>query len=217
MPSNSPRKVVPEILDQLPHDDPAAQRSRRDLTRINWVMGNERRVIKEAEAFPIATTKGISEIGAGDGSIIQQLSRKFPDAPTHAYDLAPRPSNLDKSISWHQGDLFQQDASMTGGLLVANLFLHHFEGEALKQLGTICENFDALIFNEPNRAVLPHALGLLGWPFVNRVTRHDMHVSIDAGFQKGELQTLLQLDDAKWHIRETYSWRGARCVVAWRA
>jgi len=31
------RLLVPEILDHLPPDDPRAQRSRRDLARINAV------------------------------------------------------------------------------------------------------------------------------------------------------------------------------------
>lgn len=35
------RKLTPELLDHLPHDDPSALRSRRDLLRINLFMGNE--------------------------------------------------------------------------------------------------------------------------------------------------------------------------------
>ncbi len=217
MPSNSSREVVPEILDQLSHNDPAAQRSRRDLKRLNWIMGNERRVRQMAKAFSEAAAQGIVEIGAGDGSLTHQLAHQFPSAPISAYDLAPRPPQIKPRIEWHQGDLFDQMKPATGGLLVANLFLHHFEGDALEKIGQICDGFDALIFNEPNRARLPHALGMLGWPFVNHVTRHDMHVSIDAGFHEGELPALLKLDPTKWTIRETSSWRGGRCVVACRA
>lgn len=217
MPPNRPRIVIPEILDELPHDDPAAKRSRRDLARINRFMGNERLVLKHAKSFAKETELGITEIGAGDGSLIHQLTQQFPSAPASAYDLAPRPSTIDSRIDWHQGDLFEHINSIRGGLLVANLFLHHFEGDALQQIGQLCDGFRALIFNEPDRAQLPHALGALSWPFVNHVTRHDMHVSIDAGFQKGELPELLQLDPTKWQIRETSSWRGSRCVVAWLA
>ena len=36
------RTVIPELLDHLPADDPHAMRSRRDLRRINFLMGNER-------------------------------------------------------------------------------------------------------------------------------------------------------------------------------
>ena len=34
------RRLEPELLDQLPADDPRAMRSRRDLTRINGFMAN---------------------------------------------------------------------------------------------------------------------------------------------------------------------------------
>ena len=37
-----PRVVIPELLDHLPADEPEALRSRRDLRRVNWLMGNER-------------------------------------------------------------------------------------------------------------------------------------------------------------------------------
>lgn len=37
----STRKLTPEILDSISHDDPGAIRSRRDLRRINRFMGSE--------------------------------------------------------------------------------------------------------------------------------------------------------------------------------
>ena len=214
MPSNTIREVQPEILDELPHDDPAAQRSRRDLQRINIVMGNDQRILQAVRSHPNTASRGIVEIGAGDGTLIQRLAQQFPSAPASAHDLAPRPQKLDSRIHWHQGDIFNHASLISGGILVANLFLHHFMPDGLRQIGQICSKFDLLVFNEPNRAMLPHVLAMFGWPFINTVTRHDMHVSIDAGFQQRELTKLLELDEEKWEIRETSSWRGARCVVA---
>jgi hypothetical protein len=101
-------------------------------------------------------------------------------------------------------------------MLVANLFLHHFEGEDLRRLGKICEGFDMLIFNEPDRSHIAAFLGRLLHPFVNHVTRHDMQVSIRAGFRSGEMTALLGLDASHWKIRETSTWRGARRVIALR-
>jgi hypothetical protein len=210
------RIVEPEILDHLPHDDPAARRSRLDLRRINFLMGNECRILRALKLFPDAAASMICEIGAGDGDLAAKIRRRFPNIRITACDLAPRPAGLDPAIDWRSGDVFQH-APPTGGVLVANLFLHHFEGEDLRLLGKICEGFDVLIFNEPDRSRIAAFLGTLLHPFVNHVTRHDMQVSIRAGFRSGEMAALLGLDASHWKIRETSTWRGARRVIAWRA
>ena len=210
------RVVIPELLDHLPADDPAAMRSRRDLRRINCLMGNERWVCRTTDEFPEAVGRGIVEIGAGDGALCGKLAAKFPQAPVAAYDLAPRPAGLAERIAWHRGDLFETAPPTGGGLLVANLFLHHFEAEALLALGRWMRDFEVLVINEPDRARLPHWLGGLLHPCINHVTRHDMHVSISAGFTAGESGGMLGLDPARWQIRESSTWRGARRVVCSR-
>ena len=210
------RIVEPELLDHLPHDDLAARRSRLDLRRINFLMGNERWILRTLELFSDAAASMICEIGAGDGGLAAKIRRRFPDSRVTACDLAPRPSGLDPAIDWRSGDIFHHPPP-PGGVLVANLFLHHFEGGDLRRLGKVCEDFDVLIFNEPNRSRTAAMLGTLLHPFVNHVTRHDMQVSIRAGFRGGEMAGLLGLDPARWRIEETSPWRGARRVVAWRA
>lgn len=212
-----PRVVRPEILDHLPPDDPEAQRSRRDLRRINFLMGNERWVCRMARKFSNAVSRGIVEFGSGDGALIARLAAMFPAADLTACDLAPRPAALDGRVVWKQADILSGGETMAGGVLVANLFLHHFEEEALRRIGKLCDGFEVLVFSEPDRGVLPHVLGTLMWPFINRVTRHDMHVSIDAGFTEGELPGLLGLDSAEWRFSETSTWRGARRVIGCRA
>jgi hypothetical protein len=208
------RIVEPEVLDHLPEDHPDAIASRRDLRRINFVMGNERWILRMARNFPQAAARGIVEIGAGEGFLATKLQREFPDAMVTACDLARRPKGLDARIEWQQGDLFAADPPPRGGILVANLFLHHFEGGKLLQIGRLCSQFDVLILCEPNRSVLPLWVGRLAGPFINRVTRHDMPVSIRAGFCQGELAALLGLDLRAWRIAETSTWRGARRVIA---
>jgi hypothetical protein len=207
------RVVKPEILDHLPADDPEALRSRRDLRRINFLMGNERWILRTIRGFPKEAAKGIVEIGAGDGALSCKLARMFPDAMVTACDLVARPAGLDERVCWRQGDVLAGDDPPAGGVLVANLFLHHFEGGLLVALGKLCTRYEVVIFNEPDRGLLPHVLGKLMWPLVNRVTRHDMHVSINAGFARGELAGLLGLDAEAWRIRETSTWRGARRVL----
>jgi hypothetical protein len=210
------RTVIPEILDHLAADDPEAIRSRRDLRRINFFMGNERWICRAVEKFPAAVESGIIEIGAGDGGLCRKLARRFPEAPVAAYDLAPRPVNLDRRVAWHRGDLFTMPPPPDGGVLIANLFLHHFELGQLESLGRWTRNYEVMIFSEPDRARLPHLLGNLMHPWINRVTRHDMHVSISAGFVAGEIPRFLGLDPVRWQVRESSTWRGARRVVCSR-
>ncbi len=210
------RAVVPELLDHLPVDDPHAMRSRRDLRRINFLMGNERWILRVLARFPDATRNGVVELGAGDGRLCNALANTFPESAVTAFDLAPAPADLAPRVKWHCGDLFDQPPPAAGGVRIANLFLHHFEGEALTLLGRWLENADLLVINEPDRAALPHRLANLMHPWINHVTRHDMHVSITAGFAVGELQQLLGLDPARWRFEETSILRGSRRVVGWQ-
>lgn len=207
------RVVVPELLDHLPVDDPHAVRSRRDLRRINFLMGNERWIHRTLARFPDAVRAGLVELGAGDGRLCRTLANAFPGSSVTAFDLAPAPADLAPRVKWHRGDLFGQPPPSPGGVRIANLFLHHFEGEALTLLGRWLENADLLVFNEPDRASLPHRLGNLMHPWINHVTRHDMHVSIDAGFAAGEIQQLLGLDAARWKFEESCTWQGARRLI----
>ena len=213
----SERKVIPEILDHLPADDPEALRSRRDLRRINFLMGNERWVCRTVANHAESASRGIVEIGAGDGILCGKLARQFPQAAVAAYDLAPRPVGLEPRVGWNRGDIFEAEIPETSGVLVANLFLHHFEGESLVRMGRWVRHFEVLILCEPDRARLPHVLGGLMHPWINRVTRHDMHVSISAGFRQGEIRRGMGLDADRWQSRESSTWRGARRVVFWRS
>jgi hypothetical protein len=210
------RSVLSEILDHLPAGDPEAVRSRRDLRRINFLMGNERWICRSIRKFSDAAAHGIVELGAGDGSLISKLVEIFSETDLTATDLVPRPPTLDPRVRWRQGDLLSDCHNLSGGMMIANLFLHHFEGEPLLEIGKLCERFEVLVFCEPDRALIPHLLGFFMWPWVNRVTRHDMHVSINSGFSKGELPALLGLKPERWEFSETSTWRGGRRVLGWR-
>ncbi|WP_338685172.1 hypothetical protein [Haloferula helveola] len=204
------RLVEPEILDTLPSDDPRAIASRVDLRRINFVMGNERWILREVAKHPQAAAKGIVEWGAGEGCLLERMSRF---GPATGVDLVPRPDGLPDAIDWQSGDVMKA-AGMRGGILVANLFLHHFEANALRELGRRMSGFDVVIAVEPWRSPGSLALGFSMQPLVTRVTRHDMLASIRAGFARRELAGLLGLDAGGWRIGEKASFRGS---LRWRA
>lgn len=210
------RVVEPEILDQLPPDHPDAVRSRGDLKVINFLMGNERWIARRMGEVPQARAKGVLEIGAGEGTLLKRLAKTHPDTPLTACDLAPRPSDLPPQIVWDQRDVFDALAGASGGILAANLFLHHFEDPDLRRLRPFLENFEVICLNEPHRSARSLLDARIMLPFVGRVTKHDMIVSIRAGFVIGELPALLGLDPARWRIREETSWRGGLRVLASR-
>ncbi len=197
------RNVQPEILDSLPADDPAARRSRRDLRLINALMGNfrwvERRLRSQQPETPVI------ELGAGEGRLLKRLSAL--GFRTKGIDLAPRPADLPDDVIWEQQDLFD-GANFDGATIVATLFLHHLDQDALTQLGCLLSGARALIFSEPSRSRMSLAGGYVMFPFVNHVTRHDMIISIRAGFRGGELRRALRLDD-RWEVHEETGLLGA--------
>ncbi len=204
------RKLTPELLDHLPHDDPGAIRSRRDLRRINRFMGNDGWFLRNLPKNP----SRITELGAGDGHLLTQLSRKYPSAEITAYDLAPPPPQLPENITWKRGDAFAQPPTNPGGVLIANLFLHHFTDDHLHELAPWLTSFDHLLFSEPLRARIPLILGKLARPFIHPITRHDMRVSIEAGFVPNELPHLLGIEREGFAFRETTTLPGALRLAA---
>lgn len=212
------RQVLPEILDSLAPDDPRARRSRRDLGFINAIMGNYRWLSGKMRAADTDGSFQWIETGSGDGPLARFHDR-FPGTVT-GLDFAPRPRDWPETWQWIEGDLF---ATLPTALtpegnagLVANLFLHHFDDAMLAALGKILnERISRLYFVEPARERVFRVLGYALFPFVNEVTRHDMQVSIGAGFQRGELASTLGLDGS-WRVRETVTPLGAYRFEAWK-
>jgi hypothetical protein len=82
--------------------------------------------------------------------------------------------------------------------------LHHFDDAALRALGARLTNARFLLAREPARRRL--AMRFLLYPFrLNRVTKHDMKISIEAGFLGTELTGALGLRSPEWRVsaRET--------------
>ncbi|MEM8954299.1 MAG: hypothetical protein AAGD22_09135 [Verrucomicrobiota bacterium] len=198
------RVVEAEILDGLPADDPEAARSRRDLRRLNAVMGNHRWLRGKLRAG-----ERVVEIGAGEGD----LARRFAagGVGVTGLDLVGEPAGLPEGVAWVSGDCFETLGTVSGDVIVGCLVLHHFEGGALRRLGELIEagEYGRVLATEPYRAWWAMGEGAVVTPFVNRVTRHDMFVSIRAGFRGGELGFALGMDSSKWDVWESVTIFGA--------
>src|SRR5205807_1540346 len=71
-----PRQLRPELLDQLPETDPGAIRSRRDLRRVNWHMGNAKKAAGAIQSeFAQSGPRKLVELGAGDGTFFLRVAQ----------------------------------------------------------------------------------------------------------------------------------------------
>lgn len=216
------RVIVPELLDSLPADDPGAVASRRDLRRINAVMGNFRWLQRRtAECLNEGRNDLIVEVGAGDGGLARRICSQNPARATnyHGLDFAPRPARWPTGAVWHQTDLWSGEAAELLGratILIANMVLHHFEAASLRRLGALLTHCRTVLACEPCRREIHVWQGRLCFPFLHRITRHDMVVSIRAGFRNDELAAAMALEPAQWRSRASETILGAYRMTAVR-
>jgi hypothetical protein len=211
------RIVQPEWLDTLPPDDPRAIHSRRDLCRVNRAMRNAE-IMADTLRSALAgrPLQKITELGAGDGdfllSLAQKISATQPPAAATLLDLQDNVSRRTlaafTALGWRSevviADVFDwSPPSDAKGVIIANLFLHHFEGARLeKLLAQIASRTDLFIALEPRRAAWPLFCSHLLWGIgCNDVTRHDAVISVRAGFHGSELSALWP-ESQKWQFTE---------------
>jgi len=214
------RCVRPEILDQLPAYDPEAILSRRDLRWINWFMGNHRWLCQQI-ATQVPAGASILELGAGDGTLLRHAVRRGIVQPRqwHALDLVDAPLDWPADAHWFQQDVLVAPLPEVQ-VVIANLFLHHFESPALASLGAaLPKSVRWLFVSEPERRRLHVWQGWLLHFLIrlNRVTRHDLRVSIEAGFRGSELIDAMGLaHPSEWQTRQRRTFFGAHRVSAQR-
>jgi hypothetical protein len=219
--------VRPEILDELPPADPRAIRSRRDLQRVNRVMGScgilSRALRRALASTPPHVAPRILELGAGDGTlalrIATRLAASWPVAELTLLDRQAlisdatgtafahlgwslRPLTVD-ALAWARAPTRQQRSGRWDVILV-NLFLHHFEDAGLRELlAAAAGRCDAFIACEPRRSLAALAgSALLPALGVSADTRHDAIVSVRAGFRGDELSRLWPASRGAWRLAE---------------
>lgn len=212
------RRVEPEWLDALPAHDPRARRSRRDLARVNALMGNARIVARELAGGMGGGIGTIAEIGAGNGEFLAALAaaRAMRGMRPRATLVERQPCSDARPLAalaargWRaehvRADVFEWLAARDGpriDIIVANLFLHHFEAQALAPLlALVAQRAGLFVACEPRRSRA--ALGgarLLGAVGCNDVTRHDAVASVRAGFRDREIGSLWPPREG-WLLRE---------------
>jgi hypothetical protein len=220
---NVNRNVQPELLDELPVDDPMAVRSRRDLQRLNRIMGNSGLLAGALRVGLRGPPEQIMEIGAGDGTLLLDVCRRsagaLPPGTTHkrtafvldrldATSAATR-SEFDR-LGWQTEvmirDVFhwlREPAEFKLDAVIANLFLHHLSDEQLSKLFALASvRTGVFAAVEPRRCVrallFSKMVGVIG---CNGVTRHDAPVSVRAGFTGSELSRLWPQGDG-WTVQE---------------
>jgi len=211
------RTLTPEILDFLAPDDPRAVRSRRDLVLINAMMRQSAIMAKALARHPVP--KLLADLGGGDGrfmlKVARRLAKRWQSVTVMIADQRAIVSADTKAqfaqLGWRceslTGDIFETLPRVNPDIVTANLFLHHFDEAALKQLlalvGSRAKSFVAC---EPRRG----GLALLGARLVfvlgaNDVSRHDAVASVRAGFAASELSALWPQEQIKhrtWKLRE---------------
>lgn len=186
------RIVEPEILDGLSPDDPAAIRSRRDLRLINKIMGGQKWILNQLSKMP--NVRKVVELGAGDGELCNRIKARLGDCEVVALDLVPRPDTVRDDVKWVSESVLDFDGFDEDCIVVANLFIHHLQDDQLALLGEKLKSAGGILFAEPYRGNVALCTSKVMVPFVNHVTRHDMPVSIRAGFYKDEVPNLLGSD-----------------------
>jgi hypothetical protein len=213
------RLVKAELLDELPPQDGQAIRARHDLQRVNAWMRHPDLMAQALRASAGGeSARRMVDLGAGDGTFLLRVARHLgPGWGGTSALLLDRVSVVSAetwqgfaALGW-QVELLEAEAlgwlerpgTEVGGTLVANLFLHHFEGSQLAAvLAAAARQARRFIALEPRRSerslVFSHMLWLIG---CSQVTRYDAPTSVRAGFYDQELSQLWPAG-AGWALQE---------------
>jgi hypothetical protein len=219
MPRPLTRRVEPEWLDQLPAGDPDALRSRRDLRRLNWVMGNVDSMVRLLVRGGLGTgLQRLIDLGAGDGTFLLGVARRMAPSCGHVkatlvdrHELVSAATReAFRALDW-EIDVVAADVSDWLGravprertIVLANLVLHHLDEAPLRALlsrvAATCESFAAC---EPRRSRFVFEACRWMWCFgCSAITRHDGAVSVRAGFRAQEISELWP-ESAEWRLEE---------------
>ena len=228
------RAVERELLDDMPPSDPQAVVSRADLRRLNLIMGHAG-ILSRALRHRLARNPFCSrplrlvELGAGDGTLLLRLARRWSALGVTAQvtlldrqDLVSAKTRrefvaLNWSVESVSADVLTwlEQPSPTVDVMLANLFLHHFQDERLRALLRLAAaRTNLFVACEPSRSPLALAAARSLWLIgCNAITQHDAIVSVRAGFVGRELSALWP-PNSEWTTSEHSAGVFSHCFVA---
>ena len=198
------------------------------------------RALNQLVIPPVSRPLRMLELGAGDGtlmlSVAKALRPAWPDVELTLLDrqslVASQTVEAYRKLGWTVDvqvmdvidwicKRFQQQPegkSQLWDVIVANLFVHHFQGTVLSDLldaaAASCDHFFAC---EPRRSYLAlagsHLIGALG---ANAVTREDAVLSVHAGFCDAEITKLWRASMGAWQSNEYSAGLFSHCFSASR-
>ena len=220
------RTLEPEILDLLAADDPRARASRRDLARINIIMRQQTIMANQLRA--LAPPRRLADLGSGDGRFLLGVARRmaahWPQVTAlivDRQDIVSAQTRADfAALGWQcasvTGDVFAALPHLDAEIITANLFLHHLEGAALRQLlRQAAHQARGFVACEPRRSRTALLASRMVFALAcNDVTRHDAVASVRAGFVGRELSQLWPAPG--WQMREGLALPFTHCFSAQR-
>ncbi len=212
------RTIKAELLDELPADDPCAMGSRRDIHRLNFLMGNLGTLLGLMHTARLPQPRRLVELGAGDGRFMlrlaRYLSRRWKSVEVLLVDrknvVTTETRGGFAALGWSvdvvTADVFdwlRESSPHSVDAIVANLFLHHFPAPQLSELLRLAAARTRMFAAcEPWRSrtalAFSRTLRFIG---CNAVTCHDAVASVRAGFAGRELSALWPKDN-HWQLRE---------------
>jgi SAM-dependent methyltransferase len=214
------RIVEPEWLDELPADDPRAERSRRDIQRINRFTGHDRilsRALKSA--FQKTAPQSIADLGAGNGNLLLNVARRLrwrnvnailvdrvngfaPEVPAHFRDLGWRAeTEISDALAW-----LHSLGDRKIDVVIANHFFHQIENRELAEIfSLLSKSANVVIAAEPRRGPWPLLCSKFVWLLGSApVTCNDAPISVRAGFRGSELSELWP-HKKNWQLTEHWA------------
>ena len=228
-----PRRVEPEWLDRLAPDDPLARRTRSDLKRLNRAMWTLSIMLAGLDRIAAREKpRTILDLGAGDATLMLRIAKQRKNRwPKVAVTLLDRQHHANaltlagiRATGWEPNVLttdivewLAMPTTSTWDVATANLFVHHFDDDAIALMfAGIASRCRAFFCCEPRRSRFALAgsrmVGLLG---AGKVTRFDAVVSVRAGFRGDELSALWPRGD-EWALSEYDAALFSHCFVAVR-
>jgi SAM-dependent methyltransferase len=214
-----PRRVEPELLDQLAADDPRAVRARRDLKRANTLMLNAGIMASALMKCGAGRRpRTIVDLGSGDGNLMLRVARRLaPRWPGVTIVLQDKQDIVSRAtrdafaaLRWNvetsATDVFDFLANAQPSdvdVITSNLFLHHFADEQLvRLLASAAQLARLVVVCEPRRAKFVVRASRLLWAVgFSEVGVHEAVVSARAGFRGKELSALWPARD-QWELHE---------------